>query len=461
MPSIEHRTKALTVNPLKASQPLGGSLATLGFCRAMPLLHGSQGCTAFGKVYFVRHFNEPIPLQSSAVDKTSAIMGADENIEQALHTICTKNSPSLITVLTTGLTETAGTDIERLVKDFRRNNPELAATTTIVPVNTADFTGSLESGYAATLTAILDATLPNTTFARTRPGKSSRRVNLLLSSSLTPGDVEELLDLISAFDLEPVAIPDLSASLDGHLEACEFDPLTTAGTAVESLDECGNAAATIVIGSSLYAAADLLTNRTGVPDIRFDHMMGMQQTDRLIMALREISGRAVPRKIQRRRQQFQDALLDTHLVLGQSRIGMAGEADLLAGLSNLVSSVGMEIVSLVAPDDDARGLEGIAASTVKIGDLEDLEVASRENGAEIIIGSGHAAATAERLGIPIVQHGYPIWERLGLHTRSRVGYRGSRDLLFDLANALLEHREHHPALKPYRSVYKHPEAEPS
>ena len=46
MADILKRNKALSVNPLKASQPIGGSLATLGFNRAMPMLHGSQGCTA-------------------------------------------------------------------------------------------------------------------------------------------------------------------------------------------------------------------------------------------------------------------------------------------------------------------------------------------------------------------------------------------------------------------------------
>ena len=40
MVDILKRNKALSVNPLKASQPIGGSLATLGFNRAMPMLHG-------------------------------------------------------------------------------------------------------------------------------------------------------------------------------------------------------------------------------------------------------------------------------------------------------------------------------------------------------------------------------------------------------------------------------------
>lgn len=453
MTTIERRSKPLTVNPLKASQPLGGTLATLGFNRAIPLLHGSQGCTAFGKVYFVRHFNEPIPLQTTAIDKTDAIMGATENVEQALQTICSKSSPSLITLLTTGLSEVTGTDIAGLVRDFRRNHPQLAAATTIVPVTTPDFSGSLESGYAATLKALLDATLPNTG-ARNRPGKNSQQVNLLISSAFSPGDVEELKEIVAAFGLDPIAIPDLGASLDGHLDDHDFSPITTSGSEVEALDECANAAATLVFGSSLNEAADLLAKRTNVPDYRFDHLMGLEQNDRLIMALRQISNRAVPRRVQRQRRQLQDALLDSHLVLGDSRLAIAAEADQMAGLTTLATDIGMTIVTAIAPDERAAVLEHLPVDRVLIGDLEDLEINSRERAAELIIGSGHAVATAKRLGIPIIQHGYPIWERLGLHTQAKVGYRGSRDMLYEIANALLEHREQNPAIAPYRSIYK-------
>ena len=80
MAEIIRRSKPLSVSPLKTSQPLGASLAILGLNRAIPLLHGAQGCTAFAKVFLVRHFREPIPLQTSALDPISSIMGADDSL---------------------------------------------------------------------------------------------------------------------------------------------------------------------------------------------------------------------------------------------------------------------------------------------------------------------------------------------------------------------------------------------
>ena len=86
-------TKALAVNPLKASQPIGASLAFLGLADAMPLEHGARGCTSY-KLFFMRHFREPIALQTTAMDQTTTILGADGNVVEALATICAKNRPT-------------------------------------------------------------------------------------------------------------------------------------------------------------------------------------------------------------------------------------------------------------------------------------------------------------------------------------------------------------------------------
>ncbi|MBK1727623.1 hypothetical protein CKO13_11490, partial [Halorhodospira neutriphila] len=239
MAEIERCSKPLAINPLKAGAPLGASLATLGFHRAMPVLHGSQGCTAFGKVYLVRHFNEPIPLQTTAMDPVSTVMGADANAHEALETVCSKSAPALVTLLTTGLSEAQGTDIHRLVREFREAHPEHAGTA-VVAVNTPDFAGGLESGYAAALRAIVDALVPAAASAGTAPGRDPARVNVLLSAAHGPGDAEAIAELVEAFGLEPVLIPDLSTALDGHLADADHSPVTTGGRPVADLAGCGD-----------------------------------------------------------------------------------------------------------------------------------------------------------------------------------------------------------------------------
>ena len=153
MTEILKRSKPLTVNPLKVGQPVGATLAFLGLGKAIPMLHGSQGCTAFAKVFFVRHFREPIPLQTTAMDQVSTVMGADDNLIEGLKTICEKNAPEIIGVPTTGLSETQGTDIHRLVRSFRTLYPHFDHIT-VIPVNTPDYTGSLESSVSGKIEPI-------------------------------------------------------------------------------------------------------------------------------------------------------------------------------------------------------------------------------------------------------------------------------------------------------------------
>ena len=56
----------------------------MGVRNCMPLLHGSQGCTSFGLVLFVRHFREAIPLQTTAMNEVATVLGGFENVEQAI-----------------------------------------------------------------------------------------------------------------------------------------------------------------------------------------------------------------------------------------------------------------------------------------------------------------------------------------------------------------------------------------
>ncbi|MET0052051.1 MAG: nitrogenase iron-molybdenum cofactor biosynthesis protein NifN [Candidatus Thiodiazotropha sp.] len=449
MTEIIKRNKALSVSPLKASQTIGAALAFLGFRRAIPMLHGSQGCTAFGKVFYVRHFREPIPLQTTAMDQVTTVMGSEESVVEGLRTLSEKSAPALLGVPTTGLSETQGSDVRMAVKQFRQKHPEYDAIP-VVPVSTPDYTGCLETGFAKAVEAIIQTLVPSADSAGTEPGKRQHQVNVLVGASLTPGDLEELKELIEIFGLRPVVIPDLSDSLDGHLGADDFSPLTIGGTEVSELQTLGDSQATLVIGASLYKAADELKKLTGVPDYRFEHLMGLEAVDRFIDALHRISQQPVPAKLERQRAQLQDAMLDTHFMLGMARFALAADPDLLLGLSQMLAGVGAETVAAVAPVN-APALQQVATDRIKIGDLEDLEILARENSAEILITNSHGVESAQRLGIPLLRAGFPQYDQLGGYQKTWIGYRGSRQTLFDLANIMLtlEKGEIHP----YRSIY--------
>lgn len=444
MAKIIRNPKPLSVNPLKAAQPVGAALAFLGLQRALPLMHGSQGCTAFAKVFLVRHFREPIPLQTTAMDQIATVMGADDNVIEALATIADRNCPAVIGLCTTGLAETQGTDIRRCVHEFRTAHPEFAGVH-VVPVNSTDTVGCLETGFALAVEAMIDTMVEKSALA----GRRHKQVNVLASSMLTPGDIEAIKDWIAAFGLRPVVLPDLADSLDGHLVDAEFSALTVGGTPAAEIVTLGEAVATLVIGQSLHRAADRLKEKTGVPDYRFDGLLGLDACDAFTQALAEISGQPVPRQIERQRAQLQDAMVDAHFMTGFTSIALAGDPDLLGSFARFLVGMGAEIAVAVSPVR-AQVLEGLPIDSVIVGDLDDLERAAMGSAVKIVIANSHAAPTAARLGVPLLRAGFPQYDWVGGYARTWVGYRGARQALFDIANLILG--QHHD-IPPFRSLF--------
>lgn len=443
MATVIHSQKALAVNPLKVSQPMGATLAFLGLARAIPLMHGAQGCTAFGKVFFANHFREPIPLQTTAMDQVASILGADESVVEALRVLCANERPEAIGLLTTGLSETQGADIGRNIKEFRKSYPEFADVA-IIPANTTDTLGCLETGFAIAVEAMIDTLIP-----RDRRKPRASRVNVLASSMLTPGDIDALDDWLGAFGLEANFIPDLSNSLSGYLTDDGFASLTFGGAPVSAIASAGEAVATLVIGRSLDRAADLLRARTGVPDYRFKGLLGLEDCDALTKVLSEISGRPAPTRLERRRAQLLDAMVDCHCKLSAARIAVAADPDLLLSMSAFLTDLGADIAVAVAPAR-ADALDVIPVESVLIGDLEDMERGAKATNARLILANSHAAATATRLGAAHLRIGYPLYDQIGGYAREWIGYRGTRQALFDVANLFWNQRE---TIKPYRSIY--------
>ncbi|NJL79260.1 MAG: nitrogenase iron-molybdenum cofactor biosynthesis protein NifN [Richelia sp. RM2_1_2] len=421
--------KPVIVNPLKQSQTLGAALAFLGLKGMIPLLHGSQGCTAFVKVVLVRHFRESIPLSTTAMTEVSTILGGEDNVEQAILTLVEKVKPEIIGLCTTGLTETRGDDMEAILRDFRINHPHLNELP-ILLVSSPDFKGALQDGYAAAVESMVKQ-LPQK--GEIRP----QQINLLISSAFTPGDLQEIKEIVTAFGLIPIVVPDLSASLDGHLDD-SYSPITGGGTTLAQLRKMGSSAFTIAIGESMRGAAEILDQRFTIPYELFGEMTGLDAVDNFLQALSDISGVRVPEKYRRQRRQLQDAMLDTHFFFGRKQVSLALEPDLLWSTVNFLQSMGAEIQSAVTTTRSPN-LEKLPLEKVIIGDLEDFEQVAV--GSDLLIGNSQVATIARSLNIPLYRQGIPIFDRLGIGQFTKVGYRGTMQIMFDIGNIFLEQEE--------------------
>jgi nitrogenase molybdenum-iron protein NifN len=143
-------------------------------------------------------------------------------------------------------------------------------------------------------------------------------------------------------------------------------------------------------------------------------------------------------------------MLDTHFMLGQLRVAIAADADLLAAFIDLVQEMGADVVAAVTSCNTPL-LAKIPVASIKIGDLEDMELMGRANKVQLVIGNSHAVDTAERLGTPILRAGFPLYDIIGGYQKTWVGYRGTRQTLFDLANLVINYS--HEEIPVYHSVY--------
>jgi nitrogenase molybdenum-iron protein NifN len=276
------------------------------------------------------------------------------------------------------------------------------------------------------VTAIVDALVEP---AATVPN----RVNVLPGCHLTPGDLEELRDIIESFGLDPVIVPDLSGSLDGHIPD-DFTPTTLGGATVADVRAMGGAVATLAIGEQMRGPAALLRERSGVPYIVFDRLTGLKPCDDLVGVLTELSGRAASSTLRRQRSQLLDAMLDGHFSIGAKKFAIAAEPDLLFAVASLAADMGATVEAAVTTTHSPV-LERVPCEEVVIGDLEDLEM--RAKGCHVLLTHSHGRQAAERLAIPLYRIGLPMFDRLGAAHRTTIGYRGTRDLIFDLANVFL------------------------
>jgi nitrogenase molybdenum-iron protein NifN len=430
MAEVIHPRKSLSINPLKMSQPLGGAMAFMGIEGCMPLLHGSQGCTAFGLVLLVRHFREAIPFQTTAMNEITTILGGVENLEQACLNIYNRTKCKVIGVCTTGLTETRGEDLKGDLKLIRQRHPELAGVE-IVYVTTPDFAAALEQGWGKAVTAMVEQ------IVQPALGATEGQINILAGSHLTPGDIEEVRDLVEAFGLTPIVLPDLAGSLDGHVPD-QYMGTTYGGTTVEDIRAMGRSEYTIAIGQQMRYAAAALEAKAGVPFEVLDRLTGLNAVDQFVQILQKVSGRSAPAKIRRQRSQLLDAMLDGHFYFGNTQVAVAAEPDLLFALTSWLAEMGAKVVTAITSMDSPI-LSQVPADQVIVGDMDDLERGAAEKGARLLMTHSHGRMSAEKLDVPLFRVGFPMFDRLGAAHRRTVGYRGTRDLIFEVGNMLIEH----------------------
>ncbi len=426
----KHEHKPLQVNPIKHSQPMGATLAFLGVKDCMPLMHGAQGCASYTKVFFTRHFNEPIAVRNTSVSDITAVLdGGDYSILMAIENIQSKEKnikPSMIGLHTTGLTETKGDDVRGVGMHIE---------IPYVFVNTPDYEGGMESGWALTVMAMLEQLTESATEVK------SNKLVLLPHLSMQPIEVEKIKGLCEDFGFETYALPDLSTSLDGYWEEAQ-GKLSNGGITVEEIRSLATCATVITIGQSMKKSAAVLKKKNpSIEHLHFDHLMGLDGCDNFVAELMKIRHIDPKPLMKRWRARLQDAMLDSHFLIGSSHFVITGEPDMLAGMCALIRSVGGSIDAAVSTTF-SEVLHTIEADNVFVGDLEDAR--KFFEGADMVISNFHAERILHSYHhTALVIRGFPNYEELGNQLKNDQLYEGSTYFLFEIANHLRKVKHEH------------------
>ncbi|KAA5607620.1 nitrogenase iron-molybdenum cofactor biosynthesis protein NifN [Roseospira marina] len=447
---VETPRKALTIDPLKVSPPLGAALALLGVERGMPLFHGSQGCTAFALVLLVRHFREAIPLQTTALGEIETILGGTDNLEAAIRTLATKSKPAVLGICPTALTDTRSEDMTADLRQITQRLGDDLGETLLVHAPAPDYVGGLQEGWAAAVRGIVDAA------ARPRPRRADH-VTVLAGAHLTVGDLDLLRDTIEAFGLTCTLLPDLSGSLDGHVPET-WSPVSLGGTPRAALDDLCAASAVLAIGEHMRPAATLLGERSGLPVTVLETISGVKGADRLVAELSKIAKRPVPATLRRDRSRLLDSLIDSHFAAIGQRVAIAAEPDMLRALVTLATDLGCR-VPVAVTTTKVPGLDALPADRLLVGDLDDLQTATEEaGGCDLVIAPSPAIRAANALHAPLLRVGFPQVDRVGSQHDTFAGYQGSRRVALTIANAITEsHAAHH--LRPPAHHHHHAQTE--
>lgn len=416
------KNKPLQINPIKLSQPMGAMLCFLGIKNCMPLMHGAQGCASFSKVFFTRHFNDPIAIQTTAVnDITAVVDGGDYSISESIKNITKKVTPDLVGLFTTGLTETKGDDIKGvslLLKDKQK----------IVYVNTPDFEGSLESGFAKSVENIIDQLVSPTKEINVQKALIIPNVNI------KPIEVEKIKEAVSLFGYEVLSLPDLSESLDGHLGQKQ-GALSVGGISVEEIEDLASSSLIITIGSSVKKAGEKLQSKNeNSTHLHFNSLGGLVQCDEFYKQLCIQKGISTPHpSIVKWRKRLQDALLDTHFIIGGSTVTIALEPDQCISVANTILEAGAKIKAIVTTHKNEL-LQNIECENLIIGDFEDVE--SYLENSDVLITNFHGERYAKKYHNVHILRGFPDFESVGNQLKNDSLYEGSAYFLFELANLI-------------------------
>lgn len=436
-PEKHHNKTFSVINPSKMCQPMGAVQALLGMKDTMPIIHGSQGCSTYMRFQLTRHFREPIEVASTSMNEKTVIYGGEFNLMKALKNITEKQSPALIAVTSSCLTETIGDDMTGIIAKFEDANIGKKMPV-IVPVSTPSYAGSHVEGYDKTIKALVEHLAI--------PSIPNGKINII-TGNISPADVGEVKEILKQLDVESIILTDTSENLDAPLSESALN-LYKGGTTIEEIEDTANSMATIALSKHADSAGVFLEKKYAVKSISGPLPVGVENTDRFVDSICGFADVEIPETLKRDRGRLIDAMVDAHSYNYHRKVSIFGDPDFVSGMARFTAEMGM-IPSVLctgsssnrfSDDIDVLSKEkGFNPVVLAGGDLYDLHREIKGAGTDILIGNSYGASIAQEEHIPLFRAGFPIFDRIGAQRISVLGYKGGINFVDRITNTILDY----------------------
>ncbi len=436
--------KHLVVNPAKACQPLGAIYASVGFKGCLPYVHGSQGCAAYFRSHFNRHFKEPFAAVSDSMTEDAAVFGGLKNMETGLKNAYDVYKPEMMAICTTCMAEVIGDDLNAFIESAK-NAGNIPGDFPTPYAHTPSFVGSHVTGYDNMMRGILS------NFSREVENSNSDNgsINILPGfDGFCTGNIPEMKRMLDVMDVEYTILGDNSEILNTPLDGTYH--LTKGGTTVTEIESAKNAKASFsLLPDSTQKVTKELVEKDWDQSLHEMTPLGISATDQWLMKIREVTGKEIPAELEKERGQALDAMADSSYYTHGKRFAIFGDVSYVEALVDFYMELGAEPVHIVVTPGKkkwgkayqkklAESEFGKEAIVYAGKDLWHLRSLMFEDKVDFLVGSTYGKQLSTELDIPLIRLGFPIFDRHHLHRYPTFGYKGAINLITWTVNTLLD-----------------------
>ena len=324
--------EALTVNPAKACQPLGAVLCALGFEKTLPYVHGSQGCVAYFRTYFNRHFKEPISCVSDSMTEDAAVFGGQKNMFDGLENAKALYKPDVIAVSTTCMAEVIGDDLNAFIGNAKKAG-HLEQDFPTPFAHTPSFVGSHVTGWDNMFEGMARYFTLNS--MDDKVVGSNGKINIVPGFETYLGNFRVIKRMMKDMGVDATMLSDPEEVLDTPADG-EFR-MYAGGTTQAEIKDAPNAISTLLLQPWQLDKTKKTVEATWKHEVpKLNIPMGLEWTDEFLMKVSELTGKAIPDSITKERGRLVDMMTDSHTWLHGKKFALYGDPDFVMGMTKFL-----------------------------------------------------------------------------------------------------------------------------